>query len=120
MFLRLENISLDLAIHGVTGRWPYDILEELALFEELIELDLFLHPIDSKIARTMVHRFTFRKIFRHIVALRRSKQLPCKLLFKVGFGVVQLWKELRNQSNHADWYIWLDEYGKTNWTRYYT
>jgi hypothetical protein len=51
MFLRLENISLDLAIHGVTGRWPYDILEELALFEELIELDLFLHPIDSKIAR---------------------------------------------------------------------
>jgi hypothetical protein len=120
MFPRLENVSLDLAIHGVTGRWPYDILEELALFKEPIELDLFLHTVNSKIARTMVHRFTFRKIFHHIVALRKSKQLPCELPFKVGFKVVRLWNELRNQSDHVDWYIWLDEYGKTDWTRYHT
>jgi hypothetical protein len=120
MFPCLKSLSLDLAIRGVIARWPYDLLEELALFKEPIEMNLFLHAIDKKKTRAMLHRFKFSKIFRHIVKLRKAQQLPCQPPFQVGFKVIRLWKQYRNQSDHVDWHLWLDEDGDRNWKRYRT
>jgi hypothetical protein len=118
MFPRLEVLSLDISIAGFSAKWPYDVLEELASFDGYIELNMFLHTRDAKITRAMLNRAEFSRIFRHIVARRKSKQLPCRWPFKVGFKVVRLWKEYRNQSEYVDWHMWLDNNGHTKWTRY--
>jgi hypothetical protein len=120
MFPHLRSLSIDLAIHGITARLPNAILEELALFKEPIDLYLVLHTINDKIARAIVHRFTFKKIFRRIVALRKFKQLPCKPPFTVGFKAVRSWNERENRCDHVDLDLSLDESGGTRLISYYT
>jgi hypothetical protein len=89
---RLMRLSMDIA---GTGRWPFDIWNELARFQFPLEIRLELHYHDEKTARAFVNYRNCRHAYEYMMSVRKSIQLSvvsqyaAKLKFRVKFTVVE-------------------------------
>lgn len=114
----LQRFRFDVALHGQTADWPFDVLEEIAQFKEPIELQLYLHLQDKFWTRATIHRVKCRAVFKFIVEKRKALGLPCEKPFQIGFKVVRLFEQIRECWNIPDYNIYLNKSGKPELIRY--
>lgn len=99
----IPALSMDLVLKNRSADWPYDILIEIARFERLENLVVYLHIKDSKIARASVNLFTCFGAFRKIHHERRRMKFSPQQPFKVGCKIVAPWKKMESNWNIPDY-----------------
>ena len=106
----LKELSLDLQI--LDDGWPYGVLGELALFDKMEDLYLYVHQPYAKDTRGYLSMRRCKSAFKYMMSARKtSKIVTSKANPKVGFKIVQPSNLMQNHWT-PDFGLRLDEKGK--------
>lgn len=106
---KIERYQLDFA---VDGRWPFDLLNELARFPQPIELDLYLH-LALEDAKRLSKKRKCQYAFEYMKSIRKSVSLPVQSPFRVGFKTIRPAAEMEGHYRIPDYNFYLSKRGNT-------
>src|SRR6266498_3907949 len=114
----IKQLRFDTTIDN--EKWPFDVLSDLAQFEERLEMTLWVHIRSPDEAKTFYTYGNCRKAYKYMESIRRSINLPVESqVFSVYFRIVQPTLEGWDPWKMHDYKIGTDKYGFTEYTKYY-